>query len=175
VINQVGVADTEEQASLVEAVAGVLARSWPADERHKQLDDVAAVSELPVWAALAELGIPGLPLAEEHGGAGGRWADLAVALEAVGAALAPVPAVATAAALGTLGGVAGANATALLRAVAQGATVATVRGVWRGGQRGWGRPRMRPVEFGARRTAARENGAGLVQPFHRAQPGTAVG
>jgi alkylation response protein AidB-like acyl-CoA dehydrogenase len=140
VINQVGVADTEEQASLVEAVAGVLARSWPADERHKQLDDVAAVSELPVWAALAELGIPGLPLAEEHGGAGGRWADLAVALEAVGAALAPVPAVATAAALGTLGGVAGANATALPRAVAQGATVATV--AWTAHEDLWGVPGM---------------------------------
>ena len=137
-INQVGVADTEEQASLVEAVAGVLARSWPADERHKQLDDVAAVSELPVWAALAELGIPGLPLAEEHGGAGGRWADLAVALEAVGAALAPVPAVATAAALGTLGGVTGANATALPRAVAEGATVATV--AWTAHEDLWGVP-----------------------------------
>ncbi|MBX6390066.1 MAG: acyl-CoA dehydrogenase family protein [Frankia sp.] len=137
-INQVGVADTEEQASLVEAVTGVLSRHWPTDERNSRLADPAAVSELPVWEALAELGVAGLPLAEEHGGAGGCWADLAVALEAVGAALAPVPVVATAAALGTLQAVAGKAATKLLRAVAGGATVATV--AWTAREDLWGVP-----------------------------------
>ncbi|MCM3925821.1 acyl-CoA dehydrogenase family protein, partial [Frankia sp. AiPs1] len=76
-IDQVGVADTEEQAALTEAVVGQLARHWPADERHKQIADPAQVSELPVWAALVEVGLAGLPLAEEQGGAGGRWVDLA--------------------------------------------------------------------------------------------------
>ncbi len=136
-IDQVGVADTEDQAALTEAVVGQLARHWPADERHKQIADPAQVSELPVWAALAEVGLAGLPLAEEQGGAGGRWVDLAVALEAVGAVLAPVPSVGAAAALGTLQALPGAAASALLAAVAEG-TAATL--AWTAHEDLWGAP-----------------------------------
>ncbi|WP_261561505.1 acyl-CoA dehydrogenase [Frankia tisae] len=136
-IDQVGVADTEEQAALTEAVVGQLARNWPTDSRHKQIADPAQVSELPVWAALAEVGLAGLPLAEEQGGGGGRWADLAVALEAVGAMLAPVPSIGAAAALGTLQALPAAAASALLGAVADG-TVATL--AWTAHEGLWGAP-----------------------------------
>ncbi|CAJ62179.1 MULTISPECIES: acyl-CoA dehydrogenase [Frankia] len=136
-IDQVGVADTEDQAALTEAVVGQLARHWPADSRHKQIADPAQVSELPVWAALAEVGLAGLPLAEEQGGAGGRWVDLAVALEAVGAVLAPVPSIGAAAVLGTLQALPGAPASALLGAVAEG-TVATF--AWTAHEDLWGAP-----------------------------------
>ncbi|MET9325321.1 acyl-CoA dehydrogenase family protein [Tsukamurella sp. NPDC003166] len=37
-----------------------------------------------VWAALAELGVTGLAIAEEHGGVGGDATDLAVAFQALG-------------------------------------------------------------------------------------------
>ncbi|QFG21645.1 acyl-CoA dehydrogenase [Actinomadura sp. WMMB 499] len=43
------------------------------------------------WAALAEQGLPGLHLPEEHGGQGGGLLDLAVALEELGRAAAPGP------------------------------------------------------------------------------------
>ncbi|MDB6002906.1 MAG: putative acyl-CoA dehydrogenase [Rhizobacter sp.] len=137
-INQVGVADTEDQRALVDAVSRLLERQWPADAVHKQIADPTAVSERPLWTALAELGIAGLPLPEEQGGAGGRWVDLAVALEAAGGALAPIPSVAVAGAVGALARL-DADAAARLRAsVVEGRTVAAV--TWVDGLGSWGAP-----------------------------------
>ncbi|WP_409330045.1 acyl-CoA dehydrogenase [Trujillonella humicola] len=137
-IVQVGVADTEDQRGLVDAVTRLLQRQWPADGVHKGIAEPGAVSERPLWSALADLGVAGLPLPEDQGGSGGRWVDLAVALEAAGGALAPVPTVAVAGALGALSRLSGDAAAQLRAAVAEGGTVATV--TWVSGAAPWGAP-----------------------------------
>jgi alkylation response protein AidB-like acyl-CoA dehydrogenase len=129
--SNVAVADSEEQQALAEAVTQLLERHWSAGTAHKQIGDPGSVSELTLWPQLAALGIAGLPVAEAAGGAGGRWADLAVALEACGAVLAPTPAVAVAGAIGTLtavggDGTGGSRAAELLAQVCAGDVVATV-------------------------------------------------
>jgi 3-oxochol-4-en-24-oyl-CoA dehydrogenase len=129
--SNVAVADSEEQQALSEAVTQLLERHWPAGTAHKQIGDPGSVSELTLWPQLAALGLAGLPVAEAAGGAGGRWADLAVALEACGAVLAPTPAVAVAGAIGTLtalggDGTGGSQAAALLAQICAGDVVATV-------------------------------------------------
>src|ERR1700722_20369589 len=100
--SNVAVADSEDQQALADAVTQLLDRHWPAGTAHKQIGDPGSVSELTLWPQLAALGLAGLPVAEAAGGAGGRWADLAVALDACGAGLAPPPAVAGAGRIGTL-------------------------------------------------------------------------
>jgi alkylation response protein AidB-like acyl-CoA dehydrogenase len=145
--SNVAVADSEDQQALADAVTQLLERHWSAGTAHKQVGDPGSVSELLLWPQLAALGIAGLPVAESAGGAGGRWADLAVALEACGAVLAPTPAVAVAGAIGTLtalggNGTGGGQAAELLAQVCAGDVVATVAwtrrpGLWgaRGGFR----------------------------------------
>lgn len=49
----------------------------------------------PVWSSLAELGMFGVAVAEEAGGAGGTLADLAAILEQAGYELIPGPVVTT--------------------------------------------------------------------------------
>jgi len=132
VINQVGVADNEDQRALAEAVARLVGRQWPADALHKQIADPSSVSEVPLWTALAELGLAGLPVPEEHGGSGGRWTDLAVALEVTGAALSPTPAVAVAAALGALATLDGEPAATLRSTLAEGTELASASWIARG-------------------------------------------
>src|SRR3984885_5097910 len=145
--SNVAVADSEDQQALAEAVTQLLERHWAAGTAPKQVGDPGSVSEVALWPQLAALGIAGLPVAEAAGGAGGRWADLAVALEACGAVLAPTPAVAVAGAIGTLTAL-GSDATGggqvaeLLAQVCAGDVVATVAwtqrpGLWgaRGGFR----------------------------------------
>ena len=145
--SNVAVADSEDQQALADAVTQLLERHWSAGTAHKQVGDPGSVSELALWPQLAALGIAGLPVAESAGGAGGRWTDLAVALEACGAVLAPTPAVAVAGAIGTLTAL-GSDATGrdqaaeLLAQVCAGDVAATVAwtqrpGLWgaRGGFR----------------------------------------
>jgi alkylation response protein AidB-like acyl-CoA dehydrogenase len=141
--SNVAVADSEDQQALADAVTQLLGRHWPAGTAHKQVTDPGTVSELALWPQLAALGIAGLPVTEAAGGAGGRWADLAVALEACGAVLAPTPAVAVAGAIGTLtalgdgrGDGRAAAAAELLAQVCAGDVVATVAWTQRPGL--WG-------------------------------------
>jgi len=48
-----------------------------------------------LWSEIAELGWPGLTIAEEHGGAGLSWLDLVVLLEEAGRHLLPLPLLST--------------------------------------------------------------------------------
>jgi alkylation response protein AidB-like acyl-CoA dehydrogenase len=163
--SNVAVADTDDQQALADAVAHLLARHWPAGEAHKRASDPGTVSELALWPQLAGLGLAGLPVAEARGGAGGRWADLAVALEACGAVLAPTPAVAVAGAVGTLTALAGepgdGPAARLLARVSAGDVVATVAWTQRPGL--WGaRGAFRAEPAGADGTARVTGAADLV-------------
>ena len=125
--SNVAVADSEDQQAPADAVTRLLDRHWPAGAAHKQVSDPGTVSELTLWPQLAALGIAGLPVAEAAGGTGGRWTDLAVALEACGAVLAPTPAVAVAGAIGTLTALGGSDsASALLARISSGEVVASV-------------------------------------------------
>jgi alkylation response protein AidB-like acyl-CoA dehydrogenase len=148
--SNVAVADSEDQQALADAVTQLLERHWSAGTAHKQVGDPGSVSELALWPQLAALGLAGLPVAEAAGGAGGRWADLAVALEACGAVLAPTPSVAVAGAIGTLSALGGAgdgSAAELLAQISAGDVVATV--AWTG----------RPGLWGARGAFTAEPGA----------------
>lgn len=44
-----------------------------------------------IWKEMAEIGLAGIPLSAEHGGAGLGWADLGLVLEELGRTLAPTP------------------------------------------------------------------------------------
>ena len=81
---------TPEQDMLREAVAGVCAR-------HCGLDVVRAMEDDPIgysdkfWEQLAELGLLGMTLPEEHGGSGMTMLDAVVVYTELGRALAPSP------------------------------------------------------------------------------------
>jgi alkylation response protein AidB-like acyl-CoA dehydrogenase len=73
--------------------------------RAAEEDPLAAFAEHS--AAVAEMGLAGIAVPVEHGGAGGSVMDLAVALEAAAGALVPGPLLGTAVASGLLGELAG--------------------------------------------------------------------
>lgn len=124
-LNQVGVPDTEDQTALVEAVRGVLARAW----NPAELLDPArrtAPAQAPVWAALAEVGVAGLPVPDDRGGSGGTWSDLTVAAELLGGAVAPTPVIAVAGALGALEALTGQRSEELVQGIAEGAVTPAI-------------------------------------------------
>jgi alkylation response protein AidB-like acyl-CoA dehydrogenase len=81
---------TTEQELLRETVRGVCAR-------HAGLDVVRAMENDPVgypdklWSQLAELGLTGLTIGEEHGGSGMTMLDAAIVYQEFGRALVPSP------------------------------------------------------------------------------------
>ncbi len=82
-----------DQELLRDSVRRYLAERAPITPyvRDRYSDDrVAAVAD-DVWLGLAELGVVGLLVPEEHGGAGGGMVDAAVVLEELGRAVCPVP------------------------------------------------------------------------------------
>ncbi|WP_431911017.1 acyl-CoA dehydrogenase family protein [Nonomuraea jabiensis] len=107
----------EEQRQLREAVRAFLGAASPLSKARHGYDP-------QVYARLnGELGLSGLIIAEEYGGAGAGLAELAVALEETGAALLPGPFLATAFAAIAL---TRAPDKELLAAIAEGRTTATL-------------------------------------------------
>ncbi|GAA2453135.1 acyl-CoA dehydrogenase [Streptomyces mauvecolor] len=85
-----GIAITQEQRELAEAVRGWLARAVPVEEVRKLLDaPEAAGARPPFWDGLAEQGLLGIHLGDEFGGGG--LPELAVVLEEAGRGLLPGP------------------------------------------------------------------------------------
>ena len=81
---------TEEHEALAESVRGFAERNIPATAVRAALD--ADEETRPgFWPALAEQGLLGLHLAEEHGGQGYGLLELSVVLEELGRAAAPGP------------------------------------------------------------------------------------
>lgn len=81
----------EDRAALRESIRDVL-------QRHSDSASVRAAITAPnrfdasLWSTLcAEIGVAALAIPESHGGAGASFAETAVVLEELGAALAPVP------------------------------------------------------------------------------------
>ena len=81
---------TEEQDMLRDMVRGVCAQHAPLTTVRELEDDPDGVGR-DLWGQLAELGICGLTIPEEHGGSGMTLLDGVVVYEELGRALAPVP------------------------------------------------------------------------------------
>jgi pimeloyl-CoA dehydrogenase small subunit len=115
---------TEEQRLLRDSVDRLVADHYSFDKRKAYLAEPDGWSRA-MWAQYAELGLLGLPFAEEHGGFGGGGTEAMLVMEAFGRALVLEPYLATVVLAGTalrLAGSTGQQA-ALLPQVAAGKLV----------------------------------------------------
>jgi len=85
---------SDEQRLLSETLRKFLNTGYSFDARDKIMKTAAGYSD-DVWAALAEMGILGVPFAAEQGGFGGTTVDMMVVMEALGEALVVEPYLAT--------------------------------------------------------------------------------
>ena len=77
---------SEEQKLLSDTLRRFLTTGYNFDARAKIMASASGFSE-DVWAALAEMGVLGVPFAESHGGFGGSTIDMMVVMEQLGEAL----------------------------------------------------------------------------------------
>ena len=85
---------SDEQTLLAETIKRFVATHYNFDARAKIIASPAGHSE-DVWAAIAEMGLLGLPFAEAHGGFGGTTVDVMLVMEAIGEGLLVEPYLAT--------------------------------------------------------------------------------
>jgi pimeloyl-CoA dehydrogenase small subunit len=112
---------TDEQRLLQDSVSRLLADRYSFEQRRAYAREPAGWSET-LWSQYAELGLLGLPFAEEHGGFGGGAVEIMLVMEAFGRSLVLEPYLATVVLGGTairLGG-SEAQKSALLPAIAEG-------------------------------------------------------
>ncbi|RAY13868.1 acyl-CoA dehydrogenase [Actinomadura craniellae] len=116
---------TEEHEALAESVRGFAERNITTTVVRAALeaDDEARP---PFWAGLAEQGLLGLHVAEEHGGQGYGLLELAVVLEELGRAAAPGPFLPTVLASAALGASSNAKVRELLPGLADGSRTAAL-------------------------------------------------
>jgi alkylation response protein AidB-like acyl-CoA dehydrogenase len=81
---------TEEQELLQETVRSFVAGECP-PQKLREIFDAGGGDDAALWAGIAELGLPGLIVPEEFGGAGLELLDLALAVEVMGSACLPGP------------------------------------------------------------------------------------
>jgi len=81
---------SEEQELLLDTVRGFVANECP-PARLRELFDGEADFDPSVWQGMAEMGLAGLPVSEDYGGAGLELIDLALVAEVLGAAALPSP------------------------------------------------------------------------------------
>src|SRR3954470_7266819 len=81
---------SDEQRLLQDSVDRLLADRYAFDKRKGYLDEPEGWSR-ELWAQYAELGILGLPFAEEHGGFGGGGIETMLVMEAFGRVLVVEP------------------------------------------------------------------------------------
>ena len=79
-----------EQIALREAVNGLLARAYGGDQRRAVVATDPGFDE-KTWARLAEMGVLGLPFAEDDGGMGAGPVEVSIVAEELGRVLAPEP------------------------------------------------------------------------------------
>jgi alkylation response protein AidB-like acyl-CoA dehydrogenase len=114
-----------EQNDLREAVGGLLTRAYGGDQRRAVTAADPGFDE-KTWARLAEMGVLGLPFAEEDGGMGAGPIEVAVVAEEIGRVLAPEPFVEAVVLSGGVIAAAGTDAqrSELLGGIAEGALIA---------------------------------------------------
>jgi alkylation response protein AidB-like acyl-CoA dehydrogenase len=81
---------TPDQKMMQESLVRTLAAASPLDRVRTFAGDLSDKGG-DVWKALADFGLAGIVIPEEHGGLGLTMLDAALASEALGAAVAPVP------------------------------------------------------------------------------------
>src|SRR5574341_1946959 len=81
---------SEEQQLLTDTLKRYLKNEYTIDARAKIVASPGGFSEA-VWAAFAEMGLLGVPFAEEHGGFGGSAVDVMLVMEALGESLVVEP------------------------------------------------------------------------------------
>jgi pimeloyl-CoA dehydrogenase small subunit len=81
---------SEEQQLLADALKRYLANEYTMDARARIVDSPTGWSE-KVWGGFAEMGLLGVPFAEEHGGFGGTAVDVMLVMEALGEGLVVEP------------------------------------------------------------------------------------
>ncbi|MEP0708268.1 MAG: acyl-CoA dehydrogenase family protein [Parvibaculum sp.] len=86
---------SEDQKLLQESVRGTLEKASPLERVRKAAEAREDFAE-DVWAALKDLGVPGMLVPEAHGGMGMALLDAALVAEMLGRYVAPVPFIATA-------------------------------------------------------------------------------
>jgi hypothetical protein len=114
-----------EQSDLREAVRGLLQRAYSDPERRRQVVGADPGFDEKTWAQLAEMGVLGLPFAEEHGGMGAGPVEVGIVAEEMGRVLAPEPLVDSVVLAGGLVAAVGTDAqrTAVLGPLSEGASV----------------------------------------------------
>ena len=114
-----------EQNDLREAVRGLLQRAYSDSERRRSVVANDPGFDEKTWAQLAEMGVLGLPFAEEHGGMGAGPIEVGIVAEEMGRVLAPEPFVEAVVLAGGLVAAVGTDAqrTALLGPLSEGASV----------------------------------------------------
>ncbi len=121
------IALTDDHQALAESVTGFAARNTPTSATRLVFDQLAAGVVQPHWAELVGQALHAVHISEEFGGQGGGLEELAVVVEAAGAALLPGPLLPTVMASAVVGlGADGPKRTALLEEFAAGATGAIV-------------------------------------------------
>ena len=80
-----------EQNDLREAVRGLLARAYSDSEQRRAVVKADPGYDEKTWSRLAEMGLLGLPFAEEDGGMGAGPIEVAIVAEEIGRVLAPEP------------------------------------------------------------------------------------
>jgi alkylation response protein AidB-like acyl-CoA dehydrogenase len=81
---------SEEQQLLADSLKRYLTNEYSIEARAKIVASSTGWSET-VWAAFAEMGLLGVPFAEEHGGFGGSAVDVMLVMEAIGEGLVVEP------------------------------------------------------------------------------------
>ncbi|RBY97710.1 acyl-CoA dehydrogenase [Blastococcus sp. TF02-8] len=80
-----------EQNDLREAVRGLLERAYGDSEVRRKVVSSDPGFDEKTWSRLAEMGLLGLPFAEEHGGMGAGPIEVAIVAEEMGRVIAPEP------------------------------------------------------------------------------------
>lgn len=117
---------SEEQEMLQETIRGFAQNECPTT-RLRELFDAGAGHDPALWTSLAEMGVAGLIVPEEHGGAGMEMLDLALVAEVLGEFAMPSPFLGhSLATRGVLLRASEAQRASILPALASGETIATV-------------------------------------------------
>ncbi len=134
---------TDEQQMLTDSARTFVKRACPT-ERVRAIAANPMGVDRDLWAAMASLGWAGLPIAEEHGGAGAGMVELALLSEALGRGPVPSPLVVstTLAALPIAWAGSDAQRARWLPALAAGEAIGTLALVEPGGHDEWDAPQI---------------------------------
>jgi alkylation response protein AidB-like acyl-CoA dehydrogenase len=115
-----------EQNDLREAVRGLLARSYADSEQRRAVVKNDPGFDEKTWSRLAEMGLLGLPFAEEDGGMGAGPIEVAIVAEEIGRVLAPEPFIETVVLAGGLVAAVGSaeQRSEILGAISEGTSIA---------------------------------------------------